>query len=98
MDRWGDAVDVRHLLGGRRPGRRVAVLRPVDYSAAGHIPAVLVGSRAGAGRGRLWTGQRAGGGVMSWLVPTAQFVYDFLADDGWELLVGLIIILPLTYL
>ena len=34
---------------------------------------------------------------MSWLVRTAGFLYDFLADDGWELLVGLALILPLTY-
>ncbi|HLG69087.1 MAG TPA: hypothetical protein VK009_01545, partial [Chloroflexota bacterium] len=26
------------------------------------------------------------------------FVYDFLADDGWELLVGLVIVLPLTFI
>jgi hypothetical protein len=34
---------------------------------------------------------------MSWLSTTVAFVYDFLADDGWELLVGLAIVLPLTY-
>ena len=34
---------------------------------------------------------------MGWLVSTGEFVYDFLADDGWELLVGLAIILPLIY-
>ena len=34
---------------------------------------------------------------MGWLVAAGEFVYDFLADDGWELLVGLAIILPLTY-
>jgi len=34
---------------------------------------------------------------MGWLVATGEFVYDFLADDGWELLVGLAIILPLTH-
>lgn len=28
----------------------------------------------------------------------AAFVYDFLADDGWELLVGLAIVLPLTFI
>ena len=34
---------------------------------------------------------------MSWLSSTVAFVYDFLADDGWELLAGLVILLPLTY-
>jgi len=34
---------------------------------------------------------------MSRLSSTVAFVYDFLADDGWELLAGLIILLPLTY-
>ena len=34
---------------------------------------------------------------MSWLKATIEFVYDFLADDGWEVLAGLIILLPLTY-
>jgi hypothetical protein len=34
---------------------------------------------------------------MSRLSTTVAFVYDFLADDGWELLVGLAIVLPLTY-
>ncbi|MBV8086677.1 MAG: hypothetical protein JO247_17880 [Chloroflexi bacterium] len=34
---------------------------------------------------------------MRWLISTGEFVYDFLADDGWELLVGLALILPLTY-
>ena len=31
------------------------------------------------------------------LTNVAAFIYDFLADDGWELLVGLAVILPLTY-
>ncbi len=35
---------------------------------------------------------------MSWLTAAIQFIYDFLADDDWELLVGLAVILPLTYL
>jgi hypothetical protein len=35
---------------------------------------------------------------VSWLTSTVAFVYDFLADDGWELLAGLLIVLPLTYL
>ncbi len=35
---------------------------------------------------------------MSVLVQAGEFAYDFLADDGWELLVGLIVILPLTFL
>ena len=34
---------------------------------------------------------------MTWLAATVAFVYDFLADDGWELLAGLAILLPLTY-
>jgi hypothetical protein len=34
---------------------------------------------------------------VGWLVATGEFVYDFLADDGWELLAGLAVILPLTY-
>jgi hypothetical protein len=34
---------------------------------------------------------------VSWLGATVAFAYDFLADDGWELLVGLLIVLPLTY-
>ncbi len=34
---------------------------------------------------------------MKWLISTAGFVYDFLADDGWELLVGLLVLLPLTH-
>ncbi|HEX6512342.1 MAG TPA: hypothetical protein VF157_08590 [Chloroflexota bacterium] len=34
---------------------------------------------------------------MTWLRATWDFVYDFLADDGWETLVGLVILLPLTY-
>jgi hypothetical protein len=25
------------------------------------------------------------------------FVYDFLADDGWELLAGLVLLLPLVF-
>ncbi len=35
---------------------------------------------------------------MTWLVRSASFVYDFLVGDGWELLVGLLLILPLTFL
>lgn len=35
---------------------------------------------------------------MSWLPAGMAFVYDFLADDGWELLAGLVVILPLTFL
>jgi len=35
---------------------------------------------------------------VSWLKATIAFIYDFLADDGWEVLVGLAIVLPLTYL
>ena len=35
---------------------------------------------------------------MSWARAVAAFVYDFLADDGWELLVGLLVVLPLTFL
>jgi len=35
---------------------------------------------------------------MKWLVAAAEFVYDFLADDGWEILAGLAILLPLTLL
>ena len=34
---------------------------------------------------------------MTVLAKAAAFVYDFLADDGWELLFGLAVILPLTY-
>jgi len=34
---------------------------------------------------------------VNWLIATGAFIYDFLADDGWELLVGLLIILPLTF-
>jgi hypothetical protein len=34
---------------------------------------------------------------VSWITSTVGFVYDFLADDGWELLVGLAIILPVTF-
>ncbi len=34
---------------------------------------------------------------MSWLTSSAAFVYDFLADDGWEVLVGLVIVLPLVH-
>ena len=34
---------------------------------------------------------------MKWLIATVNFVYDFLADDGWELLVGLLVVLPLTH-
>ena len=34
---------------------------------------------------------------MSWLSKTVAFIYDFLADDGWELLVGLVVLLPLTH-
>ena len=34
---------------------------------------------------------------MTWLVRSASFVYDFLAGDGWDLLVGLLVILPLTF-
>lgn len=34
---------------------------------------------------------------MSWLRATAAFIYDFLADDGWELLVGLAVVLPLAF-
>lgn len=34
---------------------------------------------------------------MNWLVQAGAFIYDFLADDGWELLVGLLIVLPLTF-
>ncbi|HLY64646.1 MAG TPA: hypothetical protein VKU60_03845 [Chloroflexota bacterium] len=34
---------------------------------------------------------------MSWLKAAVEFLYDFLADDGWEVLVGLIVALPLTY-
>ena len=33
---------------------------------------------------------------MTWLLQTGAFIYDFLADDGWELLVGLLVVLPLT--
>jgi hypothetical protein len=33
---------------------------------------------------------------VSWLTATVAFIYDFLADDGWEVLVGLVILLPLT--
>ena len=35
---------------------------------------------------------------MSWIRATIEFIYDFLADDGWEVLVGLALFLPLTYL
>ena len=34
---------------------------------------------------------------MKWLLATAGFIYDFLADDGWELLVGLVVILPAAH-
>jgi len=34
---------------------------------------------------------------VSGLTATIAFIYDFLADDGWELLVGLPIVLPLTF-
>ena len=34
---------------------------------------------------------------MGRLRKAIGFLYNFLADDGWELLVGLAILLPLTY-
>ena len=34
---------------------------------------------------------------MTWVIRSASFIYDFLVGDGWELLVGLLVILPATF-